>query len=195
MARPQLFDRQTVLSQALEVFWQKGYDGASIQDLVDATGLNRGSLYNSFGDKDALFAEVMKLYRSQSPTRAMAVAPENADVSKLFEDFFQALVERSELDLDHKGCLMTNTAAGLYGCSQSMVDWVCESLHGMETLFVGLIERGQEFDDISSTEDPVKLARFLIASAQGINVMARTGADTEALQDIADQTLFMLNPQ
>ncbi|MBL4693098.1 MAG: TetR/AcrR family transcriptional regulator [Magnetovibrio sp.] len=194
MARPQLFDRSTVLTQALNVFWRKGYDGASIQDLVDATGLNRGSLYNSFGDKDELFAEVMLVYRSLSPTKILTNASATADVSQLFQDFFQILVDRAEQDPDHKGCLMTNTAAGFYGCSESMADWVCESLDGLESLFVRLIERGQEFDDISSTTDPIKLARFLVAAAQGMNVMARTGADVSVLQDIADQTLQALNP-
>jgi len=194
MARPQSFDRSDVLSQALQVFWQKGYDGASIQDLVDATGLNRGSLYNAFGDKADLFAEVMTLYRSHSPIHALVNAPQDADVSLLFQDFFQSLVDRAQSDLDHKGCLMTNTAAGFYGCSQDMSDWVCDSLQGMESLFVRLIERGQEFDDISSSAEPRKLARFLIAAAQGLNVMARTGAEVQSLQDIADQTLEALNP-
>ncbi|PCI42296.1 MAG: hypothetical protein COB46_00715 [Rhodospirillaceae bacterium] len=193
MARPQAFERSEVLSSALQVFWQKGYDGASVQDLVDATGLNRGSLYNSFGDKAELFGEVMELYKSQSPTKPMVMAPDDADVSLLFANFFQKLVDRADSDIDHKGCLFTNTAAGFYGCSDEMTQWVCETLESMEALFVRLIERGQEFDDISSAAEPVKLARFLIAAAQGLNVMARTGADTHMLQDIADQTLEALN--
>ena len=193
MARPQAFERADVLSSALQVFWQKGYDGASVQDLVEATGLNRGSLYNSFGDKADLFAEVMELYKSHSPIKPMIMAADDADVSLLFKDFFQRLVDRAQADPDHKGCLLTNTAAGFYGCSDQMTEWVCESLDSLEALFVRLIERGQEFDDISSSADPLKLARFLIAAAQGLNVMARTGAKAHMLQDIADQTLEALN--
>lgn len=194
MARPQSFERTDVLTKALKVFWLKGYEGASVQDLVDATGLNRGSLYNSFGDKADFFSEVMTLYRSKSPTKPLAMASDDADVSVLFQEFFQSLVDRACSDPDHKGCLMTNTAAGFYGCSETQSAWVCESLDGMEILFTRLIERGQEFDDITSSTEPLKLARFLIAAAQGLNVMARTGAKTAVLQDIADQTLESLNP-
>jgi TetR/AcrR family transcriptional repressor of nem operon len=194
MARPQSFDRTDVLTKALDVFWKKGFEDASVQDLVDATGLNRGSLYNSFGDKDDLFAEVMALYKTSSPVTLLTSASEDADITELFEAFFQRFVDRAEADLDHKGCLFTNTAAGLYGCSDDMAKSVCSSLDDMEGLIVRLIERGQDQDDITSTADPLKLARFLISSAQGINVMARTGASTDALQDIADQTLVVLNP-
>jgi len=193
MARPQSFDRPTVLSKALQVFWQKGYDGASIQDLVDATGLNRGSLYNSFGDKEEMFAEVMALYRSQSSVKILVNAPLDANVRALFNNFFQALVERAQNDLDQKGCLMTNTAAGFYGCSDRMTDWVCDAVEGMETLFVKLIERGQAAGDIASSSSPLKLARFLMASAHGLNVMASLGSDPSALEDIANQSLQALD--
>ena len=193
MARPQSFERSTVLSQALGVFWAKGYNDASIQDLVDATGLNRGSLYNSFGDKAELFAEVMRLYVSQSPTQLLIKAPEDANVHHLLTNFFQSLVDRAQSDPDHKGCLMTNTAAGFYGCSAAMSQSVRDSLSGMEVLFVKLISQGQRRGEISTQVEPLKLARFFISAALGINVLARTQADQSVLQDIADVTLLALN--
>jgi len=192
MGRPQAFDRTQVLDNAMNVFWQKGYAGASIQDLVDATGLNRGSLYNSFGDKAELFAEVMNVYRRHSPSHILSSASPDDDVYVLFQDFFEALIVRFENDRDHKGCLLTNTAAGFYGCSEQMTDWVCQSLAELEALFAKLIGRGQKRGDIQCQDDPLKIARFLLSAAQGLNVMARTEACAEALRDIAEQTLKSL---
>lgn len=197
MPRPLQFDRDTVLRQALDVFWKKGYDGASVQNLVEATGLNRGSLYNSFGDKATLFAEVMALYFAISPTRVLsdAARADAQDVSArtLIVDFMGALVHRAQTDQDHKGCLFTNTAAGFYGCSDAMAVRLRKSLSDMETVFATVVARGQTQGDISSTSSPRAIAHFLLAAAHGLNVMARAGASSETLENIVGQTLSVLD--
>lgn len=197
MARPQQFDRDDVLDRALLVFWRHGFEGASIQHLVDATGLNRGSLYNAFGDKAQLFAEVMDRYRANSPARCLAEAAydpdSSADVHRLIEQFFDALVQRALNDGDHKGCLFTNTSAGVYGCTDAMADWIRESLRGLEDVLTILIERGQQNGQIQSSVPASALARSLLASAQGLNVLARTGAEPDVLKDIATMAIRTLN--
>ncbi len=199
MPRPQQFDRDDVLDRALSVFWRQGYEAASIQDLVDATGLNRGSLYNAFGDKAQLFAEVMERYSASSPVTTLidAANPENGENGEnartLIRDFFIALVKRAVADKEHKGCLFTNTAAGFYGCSEPMSDWIRSALSGFEDALIILVKRGQQRREISATESPDAIARSLIASAQGLNVMARTGASTDQLKDIAAMALRVLN--
>jgi len=197
MARPQQFDRDDVLDKALEVFWKKGFESASVQDLVNATGLNRGSLYNTFGDKAALFAEVMQRYSRASPAMPLVEAAQNknsdANTHALIVQFFKELVKRALADQDHKGCLLTNTSAGFYGCSDAMTEWVRETLSGLESILNTLIERGQARGDIISTTKSLALARSLVASAQGLNVMARTGANTQTLKDIAAQAVRVLD--
>jgi TetR/AcrR family transcriptional repressor of nem operon len=196
MARPQQFDRDDVLDRALTVFWRHGFEGASIQDLVEATGLNRGSLYNTFGDKAALFAEVMERYRANSPARPLAEAARNPDsdanVRTLIVTFFNDLVYRAINDGDHKGCLLTNTSAGFYGCTEAMSTWVRESLSGLEATLTTLIERGQNRGDITASDKPSAIARSLLASAQGLNVLARTGASAQMLNDIATMAVRVL---
>ena len=197
MARPQQFDRDDVLDRALLVFWHSGFEAASIQDLVDATGLNRGSLYNTFGDKAALFAEVMERYRANSPTMPLAQAardPHNdADNRALIVTLFDDLVARALNDGDHKGCLFTNTSAGFYGCTDTMNDWVRETLKGLEETLTVLVKRGQKRGEIHSTAKPQAIARSLLASAQGLNVMARTGAEPQVLKDIATMAVRVLD--
>lgn len=197
MSRPQEFDRDDVLDRALLVFWRKGFEAASIQDLVDATCLNRGSLYNSFGDKAALFAEVMEHYRANSPANPLIEAAQDTNSSvnirTLIIEFFDALVQRALDDGDQKGCLITNTAAGMYGCTEAMTEWVRDSLADLEELFIGLIKRGQKNGDISSTATPQAISRSLLASAQGLNIMARTGASPQILKDIATMAVRVLD--
>lgn len=197
MARPQEFDRDDVLDKALMVFWQKGFEAASVQDLVDATGLNRGSLYNSFGDKADLFAEVMERYGAQSPAKPLAEAAHDpnsdADSRKLIVSFFKTLVQRALQDKDRKGCLLTNTSAGLYGCCDSMADYIADTLGGLEHSLTILVERGQDRGTITSTDQPRAIARSLVASAQGLNVMARAGSSAQALKDIANQAVRVLD--
>ena len=197
MARPQQFDREEVLDQALLVFWKKGFEAASIQELVDATGLNRGSLYNTFGDKAELFAIVMERYRANAPTKPLVDAANNpqgpANTRVLIASFFTALVQRAQKDGDHKGCLLTNTAAGFYGCTDAMTDWVRETLKGLEETLTTLVERGQKRGEIASGAKPSAIARSLVASAQGLNVLARTGAKPQMLEDVAAMAIRMLD--
>lgn len=197
MARPQQFDRDEVLDHALLVFWKKGFESASIQDLVDATGLNRGSLYNSFGDKAELFALVMDRYRANSPAKPLVVAANDlesvTDARALIAKFFSDLVERAQKDGDHKGCLLTNTSAGFYGCTDAMTDWVRETLKGLEEALTTLVKHGQISGEITSDAKPNAIARSLVASAQGLNVLARTGAKPQMLKDVATMAVHLLD--
>lgn len=197
MARPQQFDRDEVLDRALLVFWRSGFEATSIQDLVDATGLNRGSLYNSFGDKAALFAEVMERYRANSPTKPLAEAARNpqsaANIRTLIVTLFDDLVLRALNDGDRKGCLLTNTSAGFYGCTNAMSDWVRGTLSDLERTLTTLVARGQKRGEIKNSAKPEAIARSLVASAQGLNVMARTGAEAQVLKDIAAMAVRVLD--
>ncbi|MCR4376749.1 MAG: TetR/AcrR family transcriptional regulator [Rhodospirillales bacterium] len=197
MSRPQQFDRDDVLDRALMVFWLKGFETASIQDLVDATGLNRGSLYNTFGDKAELFAAVMERYRDASPTKPLADAarraPDGIDSRTLIVAFFKDLTKRALNDPEHKGCLLTNTSAGFYGCADSMAEWVRATLSGLENTLTTLVERGQKQGDITSDAKARAIARSLIASAQGLNVLARSGANAQTLKDVAALAVRVLD--
>ncbi|HEY9078518.1 TetR/AcrR family transcriptional regulator [Magnetovibrio sp.] len=193
MARPQQFDTDTVLDKAMQVFWKKGFDDASVQDLVDATGLNRGSLYNAFGDKAQLFAAVMERYRAASPTKILSQPSADTSPRQQIVDFFYALVERAQSDVEHKGCLLTNTAAGLYGCNDAMSAWIHDTLTAFEDLLTAVIERGQHRGEITSAQSAREMARFFVAIAQGINVMARANPAPDVLRDIVSQALRTLD--
>jgi len=110
MALPKAFDRDDVLDKATQVFWLKGYEATSIQDLVEATGINRGSLYNTFTDKAGLFGAVLGRYTDRSSARALVANAEAGPPRATIEAFFADLVDIGAADPERRGCLLTNTA-------------------------------------------------------------------------------------
>jgi len=197
MARPQQFERDDVLDKALQVFWEKGFECTSVQDLVDATGLNRGSIYLAFGDKAQLFSKVIERYSGSTPVKHMVEAARDTksplDPKAVIKQFFDDLVERALSDQQHKGCLLTNTSAGFYGCNETTAEWVREAFKGLESTITTLVKRGQSRGTITSNAKPRAIARALVASAQGLNILARSGGSAQALKDIATLAVRVLD--
>src|ERR1700683_473174 len=109
MAGVKQFNRNEVLDRAMEMFWRYGYQATSIQDLVDATGVNRGSLYTTFGDKRRFFLAVLERYAEQfgKPMMAELNAPHPR---RAIEQMFEAIIRRTSDSRWPRGCLFTNTS-------------------------------------------------------------------------------------
>ena len=110
MARPREFEREEVVRKALAVFWRQGYQATSVQDLVGATGLNRGSLYGTFGDKHGLFLEAVEYYRTNVTAQRLARLEEPGPARDRIATFFKEVIEFSVGEGRLLGCLMTNAA-------------------------------------------------------------------------------------
>lgn len=193
MGRPAEFDRDAVLDAAMHVFWRKGFEATSVSDLVVATGLNRGSLYNAFTDKAGLFQAVMGHYAAHAPSRALIEAAKSAPPRATIEAFFSALVRRAHDDLESKGCLITNTAAELCARDPAMNAWIGEALVRVENAMRTLVKRGRKDGTITSKRPARALARFLVCGAQGMLVLSKAGYSSDALGGIADITLVALD--
>ena len=193
MARPKEFDRDDVVDKAMAVFWARGFEATSVQDLVDATGVNRGSLYNTFVDKAGLFDAVMDRYLAVSPVPVILGDPESAPPRATIERLFRFLVEDSTAERDHLGCLLTNTAVELAPRDPAMAAKVAAALRSVEDALARLIVRGQAAGEIAPWHQARRLARFLVSSAQGMRVMARVGGDPAILEDTAETVLRNLD--
>ncbi len=193
MARPREFDHDRVVDRAVEVFWRKGFDATSIQDLVEATGLNRGSLYNTFGDKAGLFEAVFGRYMATAPTQPVVAAAETGPPRQVIGEFFGRLVELGASDPECRGCLLTNTAAEMAARDKDVAARLAAAFQGLEDALFRLIERGQETGEIAPWRDPRALARFLVAAAQGLRITAKINRNRAALENIAETTLASLD--
>lgn len=193
MARVAEFDRAEVLDRAMNVFWRKGFEGSSVQELVAATGINRASMYNSFGDKEALFLAAIDHYVAHVNRQRLALLEEDRPAREVIGRYFDDLVSFSSGEGRRLGCLLTNTAIEL-GPRNNRIDRKLAGIFDrVEASFEAVIRRGQATGDIAPDKDPVAVSRFLLCAVQGLRVLARTDTDERALRDIVDVTLSALD--
>ncbi|MGW0158360.1 TetR/AcrR family transcriptional regulator [Mycobacterium sp. NPDC003323] len=176
VGRPRGFRPEQVLDIATRLFWEHGFDGVSVSDLTDATGVNRRSLYAAFGSKEDLFRRAAEHYVAGYGNYAAAALrmPTARDVAR-------AMV--------HGAADATIRPGHPAGCL--LVQGGCELAEMREAAVTVLAERfaqAQAAGEIPG-EDPVELARWIAATCQGIAVQARSGASGEDLHAIADRSL------
>ena len=112
MGRPYEFDRAQTLSKAMEVFWEKGYKATSIDDLVDKMGIQRGSIYNTFGDKRALFLSAVEHYGDEVTSKTLKVLEAKGSPTGNIKKFFNTIVSTPP-GRRSRGCLISNTVVEL----------------------------------------------------------------------------------
>src|SRR5210317_807979 len=109
MPRVKLFDEQEVLTKAMNLFWKQGYAATSVQDLVSHLGINRASLYDTFGDKEQLFRKSFELYRRINIEGLKQFLESYEDIREGFSKLFENAIQESITDKDRKGCFVVNT--------------------------------------------------------------------------------------
>ncbi|MEU6992192.1 TetR/AcrR family transcriptional regulator [Streptomyces sp. NPDC046465] len=196
MARPRSFDEERALDAAMHAFWVNGYEATSTQDLCEATGLGRSSIYNTFTSKHDLFR--------RSLTRYMETM--NAGQTEILEDAELSATERVrallarviEGDLEQRenghsiGCLTVNTTVELAGRDPEAAGMLERDLAARLTVLRATIRTGQLDGDITTERDADTLARFVNAIIGGMRVSAQAGADRAALRAIAETALDAL---
>jgi len=186
------FDHDEALSKAMSAFWAQGYDATSIQDLVDCMGINRGSLYATFGDKRSLFIRALRrydtLYREGWVARLVKAHNPRAAIMAAFDDAIDAVLKEGSSD----GCLLVNTALELSPHDSEVSAVVSQGLAEMEYFFQHMIEQGQEVGEIPAHVPPVDTARGLLSLFIGLRVLSRSRPEEVLLRSVAKQAEAML---
>ena len=184
MARPREFDTDEALQHATSVFWAKGFENASLDDLCEASGLNRSSLYAAFGDKRDLYLAALARYEDGSAAR-IAAAFERRPVRKGLKAFLDALIDSIAAGPGRRGCFIGNCAAEMAHLDRGTAARVRRSLERIETAFREGLEGARARGEIARKSDPLALARFFTAGIQGLRLVGKANPDRAALQDIA----------
>ena len=192
VGRSKEFDRDVVLDRAMHVFWSRGYEAASIEHLVGRMGIQRGSLYDTFGDKRALFFATIDHYDRLVTAKLLAALKGPGSGKDAIQQFFRLKVDLSLAPGRPRGCLVTNSAAELASRDRGTALRVGAILAKIEAAFYGAVVRAQKAREIDPARDARALARFLTSSAQGLSVMAKVSPDRAVLADIAKVTLAAL---
>ncbi|MGI9350349.1 MAG: TetR/AcrR family transcriptional regulator [Rhizobiaceae bacterium] len=193
MGRQLKFDEAEVIDKVIGVFMLKGYEATSVKDLVDATNVHPGSLYNSFGNKKHIYELALKRFVSISPFNQLLEDAETSNPKRTLEKLFSDTISMAVNDSETRGCLITNTAAELGGLDPKMSEWVASSFKKTEDQVCRLIERGQELGQFKSKEKARKLAQFILNTTQGMQILAKVNQDRKMLKNIAQTALNSLN--
>ena len=193
MARPRGFDEAAALDAAIECFRGRGYAATSVRDLTARMGIGPTSLYNSFGDKRALFIKALERYvdcsvRARLKRLESSLPPKEA-VRTLIED----VVERSLTDRTRGGCLLINSALEIAPHDPELGAEIAKRLSEIEGFFRRSITAGQSSGTIPRKLNASDLARLLLGVLLGIRVLARSKPERTLLEGVARPALALLN--
>lgn len=190
--RPQEFDTKEVLGKAMHVFWQNGYKGTSLQNLLDEMGIGKGSFYATFGSKRELFLQVLKHYGdTRSMVHETADLLENAPANVAIRQLFDRLIDRSLNK--QRACLFGKTGFEFWQNDPEVAQQVARGVNHVEETFEQVILRGQKQDGISSELDVKALARYLTGVFYGLQVMSSTNPDRQTLEDVASTAMSIFD--
>ena len=175
------FDEQEVIATALDVFWRKGLHDATMQDLAAATGVQRGSLYNAYGDKEAIFLRAFDRYAGEFLEAAGNALAEGDAAAKL-QHFFDVIIANMTGGSPPRGCLTTRTALDAAISSEAVRQRVKNLLSRLEQL-IG--RAGSSAPGRLPAIDANRLARVVVIFTRGLAVMERAGYGRKQLKEAA----------
>ncbi|MEJ7815984.1 MAG: TetR/AcrR family transcriptional regulator [Rubrobacter sp.] len=190
MPRTKDFEPQEALDAAMDLFWRKGYEAASMRELLDAMSIGRGSFYGTFGDKHAFFLAALDRFREVRTSWIEEVLEESGleAIEEVFRRSVDGLVE-SEV---RRGCLLANSAIELAPHDPEVAGMISRYIGRSEDVFESALTRAREAGEISADSDPKALARFLVNTLHGLRVLARAGSDRAVLDDAVSIALRAL---
>ena len=178
--RPLAFDRNTAHEIALKLFWTQGYEGTSISDLTDAIGINRPSLYASFGNKENLFKSCTEAYLANELS-FIDEAMNEKNTLMAFEALFKKEIE---LISHGKGCLLVNTALTCNPMNEAIKTMLTEHRKTLESKFRKRIQLAQLKKEVGTKESPATLAKYIASIYQGLSVQTATGATNRGMREV-----------
>jgi AcrR family transcriptional regulator len=191
MARPRTFDPDEALDLARDVFWQKGFQGTSLDDITAATGLNKPSLYAAFGDKNALFLKVLDRYHARIVANAERVLKEGPTAREAIERWLTGFVPFCSGIKGSRGCLSVNTAADGAADQKEARKRIERFNRKLEQLLSKRLRADRA--QVSDAFDPDAAAHAIMAIYLGLMVLAKDAPDAARVRATLNQAVKLLD--
>jgi TetR/AcrR family transcriptional repressor of nem operon len=190
MARPREFDRDAVLEQALQLFWSRGYEVTSMADLVEHLGVGRQSLYDTFGDKRALYLQALDRYKQAHclPLPLLDGRPLRVGLQMLLT----AVVDWLRDVTNGRGCMLVHAMTERGVDDPEVRARFCANTDAMVAQLEARLSTARTDGELGAHHDPRALARYLVNTMNGLQLSARAGLDRAALMQIVDVALMAL---
>lgn len=191
--RPKTFNDDAVLEKAMLVFWRKGFDAATLEDIDQATGIPRQSLYRSFKNKRTLFLLSLDYYQDRVASRILSILeqdrPAIENIKAVFDSWQSAIASKNGL-----GCLMGNTAAQFLPNDEDVRARVLHHQERFVSSFEQALIQGQNEGCINKSIKAKSMARTIIITTTGLLTMSRVTPPPEAARDVLDTLILLIEP-
>jgi TetR/AcrR family transcriptional repressor of nem operon len=193
MARPCAYDRTELLRCATALFWERGFAGTSVDDVVRVTGVSRSSLYAAFPDKSALFLAALEHYLDTVTRAKLERLGQGATAAVAIKRFLLDIAdERPSANAPAHGCLLTNTAVEIGAGEEVIAELVRKAFARLERALADRLDEAQQQGDLGADTDIKQFARQLVALIQGLRVMTRLRMEPRVARDAVRSALAPL---
>jgi TetR/AcrR family transcriptional regulator, transcriptional repressor for nem operon len=190
--RNKIFNEEEVIDRAIEIFWQRGYEPSSTDELLAAMGIGKGSFYHSFpGGKKELFEKALDQFSKSELAKFRAKLQSTDQPLEEIRNFFRSICD-SEIEAHEKGCFLGNTIAELSNTDYELKNKAVQLLRELEITFYGIIKETQKKNQITNPAKPELLAKYLINLWNGLGITRRMNPDKIILRELVEMQLEVL---
>jgi TetR/AcrR family transcriptional regulator, transcriptional repressor for nem operon len=193
MARPREFDEAKALEKAIECFWERGYEATSMRDLATKMGISAPSLYNTYGDKHALFAQALERYLDHSARALIKRFEDSLPPKQAVRRFIEEIIKHSINDRERRGCFLVNSALEVAPHDRELGTFIADRFSEIEAFFYRSIKAAQAEGAIPRNRAAKDLARLLLGVLLGIQVLARSKPEQALIEGVARPALALLD--
>ncbi|WP_295767569.1 TetR/AcrR family transcriptional regulator [uncultured Mucilaginibacter sp.] len=193
MARSKDFDENEVLCKAMQLFWQKGYNATSMQDLVDTLGISRSSLYDTYTDKHTLFLKTLESYQLSGAAKIQNIISSGKSAKETIKNLLELATNDLTDDSQQRGCFMVNAEIEVASTNKEVNEVICRNDEQMEKAIYQVIQSGQENGEVSSKHDAISLSRFVLNALKGMRVTAKSTTNKDFFNNIINLTIAALD--
>ncbi|ANI79976.1 MULTISPECIES: TetR/AcrR family transcriptional regulator [Sphingobium] len=188
--RPREFDPEKALAAALEIFWRRGYEGASLAELTEAMGITKPSLYACFGNKESLFRKALDLYERDKLCYVKS-ALEAPTAKQVAERLLKGALAMQCGNTDPKGCMGVISSVANTAHAECIRNEILARRASSDRALIERFERAQKEGDLPADVEPKALALYLTTMLQGLAVQAGSGVPEDRLTQLVDTALTM----
>lgn len=193
MGRPRSFDSRQALTAAMNVFWAKGYDGASLKDLTGAMGISGPSMYAAFGDKRELFLKTIDLYGDVDGCAPVVAFESEPDIRLAVRGFLEEVITYATAhESGAKGCFLASSVSASIGEVEGVRERVEKAIEDTDTRLAARFDREKENKTLPDDFPSLERARLLYDVRQGYMFRGRAGWSAEAMRQDLDHRVSMI---